>query len=99
VRRTPWISYGLIAANVLVFVALWLSQQQSDLTHRLEVQGRSVFPYLSQHPYLEVPDELEPFLTESDHRVLERSRQEIARARRMPADWEVAREQKELNEM
>src|SRR6266508_3045822 len=31
VRRTPWITYGLIGANVLIFVVLWFAQQQSDL--------------------------------------------------------------------
>jgi membrane associated rhomboid family serine protease len=31
VRRTPWITYGLIAANVLIFVGLRMAQQESDL--------------------------------------------------------------------
>jgi membrane associated rhomboid family serine protease len=99
VRRVPWVTWGLIAVNVLVFLMLFLAEQQSGLPQRIEKQGEAIQTYLSEHPYLEVPAELDARLSDDDRRQLERERKKIASARRTPADWEIARQQKTLDDM
>jgi len=98
VRRTPWLTWGLIASNVLVFVVMWAAQRGSDARGRLDEQWRSVSTFLSSHPYLEVPPELQSRLDEDDRLRLERLRRAAAADSR-PPDWEVARQQKELDDM
>jgi hypothetical protein len=50
VRRTPWISYGLIGINVLIFTVLWFTQEQSGFSQRAQELSRSVSTYLFEHP-------------------------------------------------
>src|SRR6476660_1930683 len=99
VRRTPWLTWGLIASNILVFVVMWAAQRGSDARGRLDEQWRSVSTFLSSHPYLEVPPELQSRLDEDDRQRLDRLRRDAAGAGSRPPDWEVARQQKELDDM
>ena len=97
VRRVPWVTWGLIAVNVLVFLVLWQAEQRSGLPALMEKQGEEIQVYLSDHPYLDVPAELDARLSNTDRRQLESARKKIASAGRTPADWEIARQQKTLD--
>ena len=99
VRRTPWVTWTLIASNVLIFLVLWIAQSGSGLPARFEEQSKAVFDYLSSHPYLEIPPELGSRLGEEDLQRLARARQEMAKSRATPPEWEIALRQKELDDM
>src|SRR5262245_52739009 len=99
VRRTPWVTWALIASNILIFLVLWATQTGSDARGRLDEQWRAVGAFLSHHPYLEVPPALQSRLDEDDREQLARARRDAAGSRTRPAEWEVARQQKELDDM
>ena len=99
VRRTPWVSIVLIAANVLIFTVLWFSEQQSGRPAELRDEGRAAYKYLLEHPYVSLPQEIEAHLNDEDRRELDAARNTLARAGRVPADWEIAKQQKQFDEM
>jgi membrane associated rhomboid family serine protease len=99
VRRHPWISYAIIAINVLVFLALWVQTRDSDVPRRATEKIVGAFEYLQEHPYLTVPHELERFLGADGRRQLALVRQEYERRRGTPVEWAVRRQQQKLNEM
>ena len=61
VRRQPWVSYGIVTLNVLIFLFLWLSSMHSDVPARFEAKAKEVTEYLVRNPYLSVPPELAAF--------------------------------------
>jgi len=98
-RRTPWVSLTLIALNVVVFVVVSIGGQQEEVERRVQEQGRQVAQYLEEHPYLELPSPLDRRLSERDRQHLEAARKASARAGRIPADWEIQKQQEQLDEM
>jgi membrane associated rhomboid family serine protease len=98
VRRNPWISYGIIAVNVLVFLGLRVALERSDVSARATQKMQAVVEYLFDHPYLRVPADLQPFFGASGKNALERARQDSLR-RGAPVEWAVRRQQQRLNEM
>ena len=95
VRRAPWVSYGIIAINVVVFVFLWIASMRSDVPARFETKAREITDYIVQNPHLTVPPELIPFYGRRSLQVLE-----AARARTTPpVEWVVRRQQQKLNAM
>jgi membrane associated rhomboid family serine protease len=98
-RRTPWVSLTLIAINVAVFLAVSIGGQQAEIEQNVEARGKQVVRYLWEHPYLEIPAPLDRNVTEHDREQLESARRAIARADKMPADWEVQKQQEQFDEM
>src|SRR5215471_19239905 len=99
VRRTPWITWFLIASNLLIFLLFWAAQTGSDLSDRLDRQWNAVGAFISDHPYLEIPSELQARLDDQDRQRLVRARQDYLTSRSAPPNWEMARQQKELDDM
>lgn len=60
VRRHPLVTYGLIAANFLVFAFTWTFASSAPWARSSE-KLREVGQYVFEHPYLEMPQELAPF--------------------------------------
>jgi membrane associated rhomboid family serine protease len=98
-RRTPWVSLVLIAINVLVFAVVSLGGQQTEIEQNVETRGKQVVRYLQEHPYLELPAPLNRQVSEHDRQQLESARRAIARAGKMPADWEIRKQQERFDEM
>jgi membrane associated rhomboid family serine protease len=96
VRRQPWVSYGLIAANVAVFLILLIQGAASDAPARIQGQMRKVGEYLVEHPYLEVPERLAPYLGPGDREALGRLRSGYAERATPPVASVVAAEQERL---
>src|ERR1700739_1364657 len=88
VRRNPWISYGIIAVNVLVFLGLWFALGRSDVPARATEKMQAVVQYLFAHPSLRIPADLDPLFGASAKNSLERARQESLR-RGAPVEWVV----------
>jgi membrane associated rhomboid family serine protease len=95
VRREPWVSYGIIAVNVLVFVFLWIASLRSDVPARFEGKANEITAYLVQNPHLTVPPELVPFYGRQSLQALESSRAMST----PPVEWVVHRQQQKLNAM
>ncbi|HPC83871.1 MAG TPA: rhomboid family intramembrane serine protease [Thermoanaerobaculaceae bacterium] len=57
VRRWPWISIGLVAINVLVFLSTALGgNNEAEIAARFQ----EMLEYWRSHPYLELPREMRP---------------------------------------
>jgi membrane associated rhomboid family serine protease len=95
VRRQPWVSYGIVALNVLVFALLWVASIRSDVPARFEAKAKEVTEYLVRNPYLTVPPELVPFYGRRALQLLDRARA----AAPPPVDWVIRRQQQKLNGM
>src|SRR5215831_19678969 len=98
-RRTPWVSLVLIAINVLVFAVVSLGGSQAEIEQKLEGQIRQVDRYLHEHPYLEIPAPLDRRVSEGYRQRLETESKALARSGKMPADWEVQKQQEHLDEL
>ena len=95
VRRQPWVSYGIVTLNVLIFLFLWLSSMQSDVPARFEAKTKEVTEYLVRNPYLSVPPELAAFYGQRGLQLLDQARQVSS----PPIEWVVRRQQQKLNTM
>ncbi len=64
VRRLPWVSIGIIVANLAVFLVIGSSMRavQEEAGRR----GREVMQYWSRHPYLTLPKSVAPGMSEAD---------------------------------
>jgi hypothetical protein len=80
VRREPWVSYGIIALNVVVFVFLWIASMRSDVPARFEAKASEITAYLAQNPHLTVPPELVPFYGRRSLQALESARAASSRS-------------------
>lgn len=96
VRRQPLVSYGLIAFNVLVFLVMGLAGGERAGIGELAAKAGEVDRYLSEHPYLEPPPALVPYLEEDDLQQLREARQQYAGAGRLPAPELLELEQSRL---
>ena len=95
VRREPWVSYAIVAANVAIFLLLWVASLRSDVPARFEAKAKEIATYLVQNPYLTVPGELVPLFGPRAISVLEQR----GAAARPPVSWVVRRQQQKLNSM
>jgi membrane associated rhomboid family serine protease len=95
IRRHAWISYAIIALNIVAFVAVETASRPSQ-TAAIERGWNEVGNYLLQHPYLEIPDELAPMVSNEGLLLLTRHR--IAYGQPPPADV-IEEEQATLDEL
>ena len=95
VRRQPWVSYGIVAFNVVIFLFLWLASSQSDVPAKFEAQARVVTDYLIRNPHLTVPPELTAFYGRRGMQLLGHAKA----AAPVPDTWIVRRQQQKLNAM
>jgi membrane associated rhomboid family serine protease len=95
VRRQPWVSYGIVAFNVLIFAILWLASSGSEVPARFEAKSRVVTDYLIRNPYLTVPPELNAFYGRRALQLLGHAKAVAA----PPEAWVVRRQQQKLNAM
>jgi membrane associated rhomboid family serine protease len=95
VRRQPWVSYGIVTLNVLIFLFLWISSMHSDVPARFEAKAKEVTEYLVRNPHLSVPPELAAFYGHRALQLLDQARQVSS----PPIEWVVRRQQQKLNSL
>ncbi|MDQ5859254.1 MAG: rhomboid family intramembrane serine protease, partial [Acidobacteriota bacterium] len=95
VRREPWVSYTIVAVNIVVFAVLWIASLRSDVPARFEAKAKEVTEYLGRNPYLTVPAELVPFYGRRAISLLEQR----GAVTPPPVEWAVRRQQQKLNAM
>ncbi len=96
VRRLPWVSIAIIAANLAVFLVVNASVKgvAEDTARR----SRELMQYWSQHPYLALPKAATPGLSDADREHLRLVAEAMGRAsgRGEPTASERAEEQEHL---
>ena len=98
IRRHAWVSYIIIALNILAFVAVETASRSSKMIE-LQQKWNEVGAYLMKRPYLEVPPSIEPMLNSGAKVYLNESRRAIERTGGKPVTSIVRREQARLNEL
>jgi len=94
IRRHAWVSYAIIALNVLAFVATMTAERQSRMM-KVNEEWRDALMYNVRHPYLQTPATMTEVLRADVVRYLQDQRKAVA----PPAAMVVAREQRMLNEL
>ncbi len=97
VRRLPWVSIGIIAANFAVFLAMGISVRQ--VGEEAGRRGREVMQYWSRHPYLTLPKSVAPGMSDADRerlRLLSEAMSGVS-GRQAPTPEERTEEQNELD--
>lgn len=97
IRRHAWVSYVVIALNVLAFVAVETSTRASRMV-KLQLEFGKAGEYLMARPYLELPEELKPLVGAHGQQLLAQQRQMLGDGDRPPRRV-IEREQQVLNEM
>ncbi len=64
VRRNPWVSYAIIAINVLVFGLVNLGVERVHV-EKLEAKHLELVDYIQAHPYLQLPESVKPYFHQS----------------------------------
>jgi membrane associated rhomboid family serine protease len=95
VRRTPWVSYVLIAVNIALFTliaATYAPRRQAEVKAR----GEEALQYIVARPYLELPAALAKVTTSEFQQFLAHRRAQLT-AQHVPPPEERTREQAELD--
>ncbi len=58
VRRLPWVSFAIIALNLVAFLAVGAGVREAE--EEINRRGQAVMAYWTQHPYLEFPTRILP---------------------------------------
>ena len=98
IRRHAFVSYVIIALNLLAFVAVE-SASRTSRVHEIQQSWNRMGEYLMERPYLKVPPEVEPKLNDSARAYLAKTREAIEKAGGLPPARTIAREQATLNKM
>jgi membrane associated rhomboid family serine protease len=69
VQRLPWITFALIAINVVVY--LITSPGRDDNQHEINQKYDQLLKYYVDHPYLEFPESMNQFLTQNEIQKIE----------------------------
>lgn len=75
IRRHAWVSYTIIAMNILFFAASHIAIARMD-TSSLDQTWQEIVEHLTEHPYLTPPKGLEAFLTLDDMEYLKAARED-----------------------
>ncbi|MGA7614793.1 MAG: rhomboid family intramembrane serine protease [Thermoanaerobaculia bacterium] len=93
VRRHAWVSYAVIALNILMFLGVHGAMTGMDVGP-IEAKWQETFTYLSDHPYLQVPPQIERFLSPA-----ERLRNPASIPGDLGDSSEIQRQQKHLDSL
>src|SRR5438477_9459504 len=87
IQRRPRITFALIFLNILIHAGIFIFGPNVDQP------VEDFFKFYSQHPYLQIPNEMEQYFTLEMLRQLKESRQLVE----VPSSYVVAKEQETLN--
>jgi membrane associated rhomboid family serine protease len=96
VRRHPWVSYSVIALNVVAFFFLNVFAARPNET-ALNEKFTEIIALLEQHPYLRVPPDLKRILPDDVENQLADYRREARERGTFPPRGTLDREQKQLD--
>ena len=94
IRRHAWVSYAIIAINVVVFAFTFFAEQ-STTTNEINLEWQKTLEYYFQHPYLQTPVRMKDLVRADVIRYIESNRANVV----APAADVVKREQRELETM
>jgi membrane associated rhomboid family serine protease len=97
VRRHPWVSYAIIALNVLVAIPVF--HQDAAESPEIERRAEAADEFLARHPYLAVPTGMARFYRPADLDRRERLRMQREAGGGLPPTEVVEEEQRTLQDL
>jgi membrane associated rhomboid family serine protease len=73
IRRHAWVSYAIIALNILVFVGIETAERRTMA--KIDREWQEAWTYISRRPYLQVPPAMAELLQDAPKRYLDQRRQ------------------------
>lgn len=98
IRRHAWVSYVVIGLNIIVFFALAALSTRLD-EGPLQAKWEQTMEYLLQHPYLEVPADLERFVPDNVRGELPAARESFERSGEVVSKRARDKQQTRLNDL
>jgi membrane associated rhomboid family serine protease len=100
VRRHPWVTYALLAANTLFFLVTSATGPGVAWRHAVMAKIDDMVAYFNERPYLELPPALAALCRDKEcQAAVEEQRKAFARTSAIPGDSVVAEQQRRLDEM
>src|ERR1051325_1570864 len=94
IRRHAWVSYTIVAVNVLAFLFTMFAESSSTVA-QINVQWQRALEYHFQHPYLQTPAAMADFVRADVIRYIQSNRADVA----SPEAALVKSEQQELDSL
>jgi hypothetical protein len=100
VRRHPWVTYALLAANTLFFLVTSATGPGVAWRHAVMSKIDEMVTYFNARPYLELPPDLAVLCRDAECQAeVEAQRKAFARRSTIPDGSVVAEQQRRLDEM
>jgi membrane associated rhomboid family serine protease len=99
VRRHPWVTYGLLAANFVVFVLTVAAGPGQVWESRFNAKFDEIVEHISERPYLELKKDLAVYCNDACEESLQEARREAVARGRVPARIVVLEEQQKLDRL
>ncbi|HVR40388.1 MAG TPA: rhomboid family intramembrane serine protease [Thermoanaerobaculia bacterium] len=93
IQRHAWISYGIIAANVLAFIIVGIIEHSARMS-QIDATFNAAIRYIAEHPYLEIPANLAAILPDNVENQLKSNQPPY-----LPPTETITAQQEELNEL
>lgn len=94
VQRLPWVTFALIAINIVVY--LIIIPGRDDNQREISQKYDQLLKYYVDHPYLEFPDSMNQFLTQSEVQKIEAMKESAEKPQDQDA---LEEEQSKLDEI
>ena len=99
VRREPWVTWAIVALNVLVFLGIRLTANDDERQARFREKAIAIVQYLEARPYLQLSEQRQRFFTKDFLDELAIGRRELERAAGVPVPEVLVVEQERLDEL
>ncbi len=100
VRRQPWVSYGLLAANVLFFLMTSAAGPGAAWRNEVVAKINEMVVYFQERPYLRLPPDLAALCDDKEcQEGVEEQRRAFTRKSMTPPGETIAEQQRKLDEM
>src|SRR6187549_728921 len=100
VRRHPWVTYALLAANTLFFLITSATGPGVAWRHAVMAKIDDMVAYFNERPYLELPPSLAALCSDKEcQAAVEEQRKAFARKSAIPDALVVEEQQRRLDEM
>jgi membrane associated rhomboid family serine protease len=99
VRRHPWVTYSLLALNVVICLLTTLGGPGPQARKQFNSKMNEIGEIIDERPYLSLPPDLSPYCDEECTERLGERREQFVRSGRVPVDFVLRTQQQQLDDL